>query len=104
MSRKISREKAKARGLPRYFTGKPCKHDHVAEKYTCNRTCVECGRGGTEKLRRYSASPLGHERMRRYSASPLGHESHKKCVTSPSSKAKRRDNAHTTDYLERQRL
>lgn len=27
---------------PRYFTGKPCKRGHVAERYVSTRTCVEC--------------------------------------------------------------
>ena len=30
----ISHAEAKAQGLKRYFTGKPCKHGHVAEIYT----------------------------------------------------------------------
>jgi hypothetical protein len=29
----ISRAEAKARGLTRYFTGKPCKYGHIAERY-----------------------------------------------------------------------
>lgn len=28
----------------RYFTGKPCKSGHVAERRTSNRTCVECAK------------------------------------------------------------
>jgi hypothetical protein len=31
-------------GLDRYFTDKPCRHGHVAERYTANGQCVECGR------------------------------------------------------------
>lgn len=38
----LSRKDAIARGLPRYFTGKPCKHGHIAERYTGNKTCCEC--------------------------------------------------------------
>lgn len=26
----------------RYFTGKPCKRGHVAERYLSTRGCVEC--------------------------------------------------------------
>tara|TARA_R100000687_G_C6400655_1_gene141701 strand:+ start:468 stop:800 length:333 start_codon:yes stop_codon:yes gene_type:complete len=37
----ISRKDAKAKGLKRYFTGKPCKHGHVAERYVCG-PCVDC--------------------------------------------------------------
>jgi hypothetical protein len=32
MPRKISREKARARGLKRLFTGKPCCRGHLSER------------------------------------------------------------------------
>lgn len=38
----ISRKEALEKGLPRYFTGKPCKHGHVAEKISSNGTCCAC--------------------------------------------------------------
>jgi hypothetical protein len=25
-----------------YFTGKPCKYGHIANRYSCNKECVEC--------------------------------------------------------------
>ena len=37
----VTRKEAKERGLPRYFTGKPCKYGHVCERYTAGR-CVTC--------------------------------------------------------------
>lgn len=37
----ITRAEAKACGLDRYFTGKPCKHGHVAQRYKSGR-CVVC--------------------------------------------------------------
>lgn len=37
----ISRAEAKARGLTRYFTGKPCKHGHIAERRV-EGGCIEC--------------------------------------------------------------
>jgi len=40
----ISRQEAKSRGLTRYFTGKPCKHGHVAERLIGNSGCAECDR------------------------------------------------------------
>ena len=40
----ISRDEAKAQGLKRYFTGKPCKYGHVAERYATSIVCVECER------------------------------------------------------------
>jgi hypothetical protein len=45
----ISRAEAKAKGLKRYFTGKPCKHGHVAERQVSNATCVECERAAMKK-------------------------------------------------------
>src|SRR3990167_4705977 len=40
----ISPAEARARGLKFYFTGKPCKHGHVAERRLIKRFCVECER------------------------------------------------------------
>ncbi len=39
----ISRKEAKEQGLKRYFTGKPCKHGHISERYI-GGSCVECMR------------------------------------------------------------
>jgi len=38
----ITRQDAMEQGLKRYFTGEPCKHGHVCEKYCCRNTCVNC--------------------------------------------------------------
>jgi hypothetical protein len=38
----VTRAQAQAQGLTRYFTGKPCKNGHLAEKYTSNRLCLGC--------------------------------------------------------------
>jgi len=40
----ITRKEAKERWLPRYFTGKPCPHGHVAERWASTCSCVECDR------------------------------------------------------------
>ena len=39
----VNRAEAKEKGLSRYFTGKPCKHGHVSERYV-HGGCIECGR------------------------------------------------------------
>jgi hypothetical protein len=45
MTEIITRAEAKARGLKRYFTGKPCRNKgHVAERLTSNGNCMECKR------------------------------------------------------------
>ena len=38
----ITRKEALAKGLKKYFTGKPCKHGHVAERYTATGQCKKC--------------------------------------------------------------
>lgn len=38
----ITHKEAKEKGLKRYYTGKPCKHGHVAERYTFYKDCVVC--------------------------------------------------------------
>lgn len=40
----ISRKEARARGLKRFFTGKPCKHGHISEGWTCGMSCIVCFR------------------------------------------------------------
>lgn len=42
MPKIISRAEAQARGLKRYFTGKPCKRGHTAERYVARKGCIEC--------------------------------------------------------------
>jgi hypothetical protein len=37
-----SRKSARAAGQTFYFTGKPCKRGHVAERYSHNAECVVC--------------------------------------------------------------
>jgi hypothetical protein len=38
----ITRKQAKTQGLLRYYTNKPCKRDHIAERITSTSDCVEC--------------------------------------------------------------
>lgn len=38
----VSRAEAKAKGSPRYRTGKRCKYGHLDERLTANSTCVTC--------------------------------------------------------------
>jgi hypothetical protein len=37
-----SRQEAQARNLDRYFTNIPCKHGHLAPRYTRGMSCVAC--------------------------------------------------------------
>jgi hypothetical protein len=38
----ITRAEAKAAGLTRYYTGKPCKKGHISERDVSSHTCSEC--------------------------------------------------------------
>ena len=40
----ITLKSAIEKGLPRYFTGKPCKRGHLSERYVKGYHCVECGK------------------------------------------------------------
>jgi hypothetical protein len=40
----MKRREAKALGLDKYLTGKPCKYGHFAERYAKHGTCTECCR------------------------------------------------------------
>ena len=39
---KTPRQQSIDQGNKRYFTGKPCKNGHIADRLTSNRECVEC--------------------------------------------------------------
>ena len=54
-----SRTEAKATGSTYYYTGKPCKYQHVAKRLTSSGECHDCS-----KVR--SASDHTRERMRAY--------------------------------------
>jgi hypothetical protein len=40
----ITRANALSQGLKHYFTGKPCKHNHICGRITSSRICIECNR------------------------------------------------------------
>jgi len=63
MSELIARADAQAKGLPRYYTGIACKHGHLAERYTANKTCCECANAIANKTKskdraKYTASSV----------------------------------------------
>jgi len=45
----ITLKSAIENGLPRYFTGKPCKRGHLSERYVRTYHCVECGKERTKE-------------------------------------------------------
>lgn len=63
----ISRDEAKARGLRRYFTGKPCKYGHVAERYIyAGCKCLGCDAA----FRKENIQKILTKNRARYAANP----------------------------------
>jgi len=56
----ISKLQAQEQGLKRYFTGKPCKHGHISERYIYGY-CVECDNVRIKKERE-----IRNHRQRKY--------------------------------------
>lgn len=63
----IDRKTAKKNKLTRYFTGKPCKHDHIEERNTYSGMCLGCSRE-VDKARYLKNPNPKIERARQYSA------------------------------------
>lgn len=55
----VTLDEARAQGSKRYFTGKPCPHGHVAQRFVGDCHCCECGR-----LRNVTANKSEDERER----------------------------------------
>lgn len=56
----VSLSQARSAGLVHYFTGKPCKHGHVAERNVKGRHCVSCVRVSITAMReRYGEEAWG---------------------------------------------
>lgn len=45
----VTRMEAAKSGLNRFFTGKPCRNGHIAERYVINGTCVECANNSAKR-------------------------------------------------------
>jgi len=48
----VTREEARDANLSRYFTGLPCKHQHISQRLTCSSECVECAKRHKSKHRK----------------------------------------------------
>jgi hypothetical protein len=64
----IVRKDAKALGLTRYFTGKPCKHGHIEERTISTRTCRECARGMARKWQHDNPDKMRESGRKHYQA------------------------------------
>jgi hypothetical protein len=64
----MSRIEAKAGGLTRYFTGKPCFHGHVSPRLTCNNLCIECSHNYAKAYRERNPDRVAEKKNKYYSA------------------------------------
>ena len=81
----VERKQAKELGLVRYFTGKPCKRGHVAERQVSSKLCMECQR---DVVARWRKDNLERERA----LERAGHHRNKE-----------KRNAYSRDYNRRNR-
>lgn len=66
----VGRTEAMRLGLTRYFTGKPCKRGHIAERTCSSAICLECGREKArepsfkQKCKEYNESRVEYRKQR----------------------------------------
>lgn len=65
-------EQAKEQGLSKYFTGKPCRNGHIAERYVCSKGCVVCS---YDNEKRYKKSDPERTTARRQAYRKKNHTS-----------------------------
>ena len=61
----ISRKEAKEKGLRFYFSGTPCKHGHIAQRYVSEATCCVC-ESERARARHEKNKDSANERNRRH--------------------------------------
>ena len=70
MTEFLSRKEALRQGSKRYFTGKPCKHGHIAERAVSCCKCVDCHREQDREQRRTNLEKYRERDRERYAADP----------------------------------
>lgn len=82
----------------RYFTGKPCKNGHIAERWVATSICIECAAGHRRKYR--TENPDAHRKSsREYARRNRKEENVRQANWYHSNKAKRA--AWLRDYRKR---
>lgn len=72
MDTPISKAEAIKRGLKHYFTGKPCKHGHVAKRAVVNNVCHDCKNEGKFRASRRADPRISMVRNASYRARMRG--------------------------------
>lgn len=85
-----TKAEAKALGLQKYFTGRPCKRGHLAERYTKSPNCIECLRLAQDRTQE-ERREYHREYGKRYYADPIN-------------RAKRQEQSRKRDAERRKRI
>ena len=72
MPKNPQRSAALAAGETTYFTGKPCKHGHVAPRNTSDSSCTACRAGFRESYREQARIHAREKRREMLAADPEG--------------------------------
>jgi hypothetical protein len=73
MRKKVTREAARAAGLTRYYTGRPCAAGHVTERLVSNGACLQCLRDAKNASKTAARRASGRDSWRRHTARRLGY-------------------------------
>ena len=68
----VTYEEAIEQGLPKYYTGEPCREGHDSERYTANKQCCVCSRLSAAKSRAKKTKEEHNEYARKWRAENPG--------------------------------
>ena len=87
----ISRKNAKQNELTKYFTGKPCKYNHISERATRNGECLVCASIRLNEWRKNNPEKKAqHRKKHKKLHLEREKESYKKWLQNPENKEKHR--------------
>lgn len=107
LKKPITRKDAISRGLTRYYTGKPCRKNHIADRDVFNGGCLECMK---INRRKYEKTEKYENKMEKYHKSEKGKLTRKKFEQTPKAVSYRRNvrakspKKKKSDYKYRQTL
>lgn len=95
----ISQQEAKAKGLPRFFTGVPCVRGHLVERFVSSKACVVCARANQnkwdsankDKLRQYTTKYDQANRDQRREAARLYRQQNPEAANKATQQYRRRN-------------
>jgi hypothetical protein len=87
----IQLAEAKAKGLTRYFNGRPCKHGHLSERYVSTHACIACLYPKSKQWQRDNPEKCAESRRAWSQANPERHAAAKAAwnKANPEGQAKR---------------